>query len=202
MTKVVPLFPENGLLPAIIQDSTTGKVLMLGYMNPESFQQTQESGLVTFYSRSKGRLWTKGESSGNFLSVVDILVDCDRDTILIKAKPQGPVCHTGADTCFEESNVVDELNFLSQLQLLLRERRTSMPEGSYVSSLFKRGRHKIAQKLGEEAVETVIEACKDDRELLVQEGADLLFHFMVLLVDSDIGLEDVVRCLMERHHEK
>ncbi len=202
MTDSSPLFPEKGLLPAVVQDSITSKVLMLGYMNVESYEQTKTSGLVTFYSRSKGRLWTKGESSGNYLSVVDIRVDCDRDTILIKAKPEGPVCHTGADTCFEESNRTDRLHFLSHLQSLIVERRSAMPEGSYITGLFRKGRHKIAQKVGEEALETVIEACRDDRELLLQESADLLFHLMILWADSGIELEEVVGCLEERHRER
>jgi len=188
----------NGLIPAIVQDDLTRKVLMMGYMNEESLRITRETGLVTFYSRSRNSLWTKGETSGNSLHLKKILVDCDRDTLLIMASPDGPVCHDGPDTCFNEINKTD-LMFLDSLQELIQERKRTMPEGSYTTKLFKKGTAKIAQKVGEEAVEVVIEAMKSDDEAFLNEGADLMYHFMVLLVDRGWTLEDVAKVLALRH---
>ena len=170
----------DGLLPAIIQDSKTQKVLMLGYMNAESLKKTQNSGKVTFYSRSKKRLWTKGEESGNFLYLVDIAIDCDLDTFLIKVKPQGPTCHTGTDTCWGEENILS-LGFIDELQRTIKDREINPQEKSYVSSLFEKGINIIAQKVGEEAVETVIEAMNDNEKLFKEEAADLFFHYLILL---------------------
>lgn len=189
----------DGLIPAIVQDAKTLKVLMLGFMNEEAYLKTQAEKIVTFYSRSKQRLWTKGETSGNFLEVVSIKEDCDADTLLIKVNPKGVVCHTGADTCFEEKNKPD---FLTQLQNIIHQYKENPQEGSYTSSLFKKGINKIAQKVGEEAVEIVIEAKDTNDELFLGEGADLLYHFMVLLTAKGFGLEDVVKVLEARHQEK
>jgi len=188
----------GGLVPVVVQDYSTLNVLMLGYMNQEAFDKTQSSGLVCFYSRSKGRLWTKGETSGNFLKVKKILVDCDNDTLLIKAEPQGPVCHTGADTCFDEDNK-QGIEFLSFLEDFLRKRKGEMPEGSYTTSLFKLGSSKIAQKVGEEAVELVIEAMLKNDENFLNEAADLVYHFIILLLDRGYGLGDVSKILETRH---
>jgi phosphoribosyl-ATP pyrophosphohydrolase/phosphoribosyl-AMP cyclohydrolase len=188
---------ENGLLPAVIQDSITGKVLMLGYMNEEALEKTQSSGKVTFYSRSKQRLWTKGESSSNFLHLVDISLDCDQDTFLIKAKPDGPTCHTGSDTCWDEKN--EGIGFIDQLEAVIEERKNGINEKSYVKSLFDKGINKIAQKVGEEAVEVVIEAKDDNEELFLNESADLLFHYLILLQAKGYKLQDVVKILEERH---
>ena len=188
----------GGLVPAIIQDQRTGKVLMLGYMNEESLAQTKATGLVTFFSRSKNRLWTKGETSGNTLRVVDILTDCDADTLLIKATPAGPTCHTGSDTCFGEENTEDIL-FLKHLQNFIEQRRATMPEGSYTTSLFTAGINRMAQKVGEEAVETVIEATNGTPEKLVEEAADLLYHLTVLLTAKGLRLNDPCRELLRRH---
>ncbi len=188
----------NGLIPAIIQDNLTRKVLMLGYMNEESLRLTRETGLVTFYSRSRDELWTKGETSGNSLHVKKIISDCDRDTLLILASPDGPVCHDGPDTCFNEINQSD-LQYLDFLQDIIRDRRHTLPEGSYTAKLFRKGTAKIAQKVGEEAVELVIESMKQDDEAFLNESADLLFHFMVLLVDRGWSLEDVAKVLASRH---
>jgi phosphoribosyl-ATP pyrophosphohydrolase/phosphoribosyl-AMP cyclohydrolase len=187
---------NDGLVPVIIQDSTTGIVLMLGFMNEEALLNTQKLGKVTFYSRSKKRLWTKGEESGNYLIVTDIITDCDKDTLLIKASPVGPVCHTGADTCFGEKNVID---FLQTLDKTIKQRFDDRSGNSYTSELFKRGINKIAQKVGEEAVELVIEAKDDNNELFINEAADLLFHYMVLLRAKGFSLEDVKRKLAGRH---
>ena len=187
---------SDGLVPAIIQDEITGKVLMLGFMNDEALQQTQQTGKVTFYSRSKQRLWTKGEESGNFLLLKKIIADCDNDTLLIKANPVGPVCHTGADTCFDETNSKDILQRLSDI---IRQRFDDRSGKSYTSGLFDKGINKIAQKVGEEAVELVIEAKDDNRELFLNEAADLLFHYMVLLQAKGFSLEDVKEILAERH---
>lgn len=187
---------ENGLVPAVIQDSKTGKVLMLGYMNKESLAKTQEENRVVFYSRSKKRLWMKGEESGNFLHVQDILADCDNDAILIKAIPAGPVCHTGADTCWNEKN---EGDFLTHLESVIKERKRDIDGKSYTSSLFKSGINKIAQKVGEEAVEVVIEAKDNNRDLFLNESADLLFHYLVLLAAKDASLTDVINVLKSRH---
>jgi phosphoribosyl-ATP pyrophosphohydrolase/phosphoribosyl-AMP cyclohydrolase len=188
----------GGIIPAIVQDSSTGKVLMLGFMNPESLDKTRKEGLVTFFSRTKQRLWTKGEESGNFLHVEEILEDCDHDTLLIKARPDGPVCHTGKDTCFDETNL-DELGFLSKLQDLIHTRKKEMPEGSYTTKLFERGINKIAQKVGEEAVELVIESKDTNDDRFLDEAADLVYHLMVLLSARGYGLADVTRILETRH---
>jgi phosphoribosyl-ATP pyrophosphohydrolase/phosphoribosyl-AMP cyclohydrolase len=188
----------NGLLPAIIQDFQTGKVLMLGYMNEESFAKTKDINKVTFFSRSKNRLWTKGEESGNFLEVVDIKLDCDNDTFLIKVKPVGAVCHTGNDTCWYEKNK-DDFSFLHQLEKVILNRKNNPTETSYTSSLFKKGLNKIAQKVGEEAVEVVIEAKDNNDDLFKNESADLLFHLLVLFAEKDISLNEVVDVLKIRH---
>jgi phosphoribosyl-ATP pyrophosphohydrolase/phosphoribosyl-AMP cyclohydrolase len=188
----------DGLIPAIIQDNTTQKVLMLGYMNEEAFEKTQKERVVTFYSRTKQRLWTKGETSGNFLKVKDIRIDCDKDTLLIKVEPVGAVCHTGADTCFEEENK-DNLFFINHLRKVIEERKNQIPETSYTASLFAKGINKIAQKVGEEAVELVIEAKDDNRDLFLGEAADLLFHYLVLLEAKNISLNQVIEVLEKRH---
>jgi phosphoribosyl-AMP cyclohydrolase / phosphoribosyl-ATP pyrophosphohydrolase len=189
---------NNGLVPAIVQDAKTGKVLMLGYMNEEALKKTQESGKVTFFSRSKKRLWTKGETSGNFLHFKSMAIDCDQDTVLIKANPTGPVCHTGQDTCFNEENNTG-IAFLSELEGLIKERKKNMPEGSYTTELFNEGINKIAQKVGEEAVEVVIDAVANNHERVKEESADLLYHLLVLLAAKDIGLNEVVDVLQKRH---
>jgi phosphoribosyl-AMP cyclohydrolase / phosphoribosyl-ATP pyrophosphohydrolase len=188
---------SDGLVPVIVQDSDTNKVLMLGFMNEEALSTTKEIGKVTFYSRTKKRLWTKGEESGNFLLVKELLVDCDKDTILIKANPVGPVCHTGADTCFNETNV--ESNFLKYLEDVIEQRKQVSPEESYVSKLFFKGLNKIAQKVGEEAVEVVIEAKDDNEELFLNESADLLFHYLILLNAKGFNLQKVIEILQKRH---
>ena len=188
---------SDGLVPVIVQDSETNKVLMLGFMNEEAFSTTKEIGKVTFYSRTKKRLWTKGEESGNFLLLKELLVDCDKDTILIKANPVGPVCHTGADTCFNETNV--ESNFLKYLEDVIEQRKQVSPEESYVSKLFHKGLNKIAQKVGEEAVEVVIEAKDDNEELFLNESADLLFHYLILLNAKGFNLQKVIEILQKRH---
>ena len=188
---------SDELIPVIIQDNKTNKVLMLGFMNEEALQKTQSLGKVTFYSRSKQRLWTKGEESGNFLFLKEIKVDCDNDTLLIKADPTGPVCHTGADTCWSERNHSEE--FLFYLEEIINLRKQSNDEKSYVRSLFGKGINKIAQKLGEEAVEMVIEAKDNDEEKFLNEGADLLFHYLVLLNSKGNTLQDVINILQKRH---
>lgn len=188
----------NGLIPAIIQDNYTQKVLMLGFMNKEAYEKTVETGKVTFFSRTKNRLWTKGEQSGNFLHVVSIKADCDNDTLLIMVHPDGPVCHTGTDTCWGEKNEQD-IMFLKELQDFIDRRRQEMPEKSYTTSLFNSGVNKMAQKVGEEAVETVIEACNGTDERLIYEGADLLYHLIVLLTYKGYRIEDLTRELKERH---
>lgn len=190
----------NGLVPAIIQDNYTQKVLMLGFMNEEAYNKTVETGKVTFFSRTKNRLWTKGEESGNFLHVVSIAADCDNDTLLIKVNSAGPVCHTGADTCWGEKNEQD-IMFLKELQDFINKRHEEMPEKSYTTSLFKSGVNKMAQKVGEEAVETIIEACNGTDERLIYEGADLLYHLIVLLTSKGYRIEDLARELKERHSE-
>lgn len=187
----------DGLVPAVIQDKNTSKVLMLGFMNEEAFKKTLETNKVTFYSRTKQRLWTKGEESGNFLHVDTIIPDCDDDTLLIKVTPEGPVCHTGSDTCFDEQNTRG-IEFLDKLEKLIQDRKKEMPEGSYTTKLFEAGVNKIAKKLGEEAVELVIEAKDTNDELFLNEAADLMYHLEVLLVDRGVGLGDVVRVLEER----
>jgi phosphoribosyl-ATP pyrophosphohydrolase/phosphoribosyl-AMP cyclohydrolase len=189
---------SKGLIPAIIQDAKTQKVLMLGYMNEEAYLKTIAEKRVTFFSRSKNRLWTKGETSENFLEVVNIRVDCDQDTILIQANPEGPTCHTGADTCFNEPNQ-DNAAWLDYLKHVIRSRKNETAEKSYTASLFQKGTHKIAQKVGEEAVELVIEALMKNDDLFKGEAADLLFHLLVLLEDRGIGLEEVIKLLQERH---
>jgi phosphoribosyl-AMP cyclohydrolase / phosphoribosyl-ATP pyrophosphohydrolase len=188
---------HDGLLPAVIQDFKTNKVLMLGFMNEAAFAQTESAGKVTFYSRSKQRLWTKGEESGNFLTVKQVLLDCDHDTLLIKAEPLGPTCHTGADTCWSEKNHSDD--FLYYLQDIIDLRRKSSDETSYVKQLFGKGINKIAQKVGEEATEVIIEAKDNNEELFLNEAADLLFHFMVLLRAKGVSLQDVTYLLKQRH---
>ena len=195
----VDIKSAHGLIPAIIQDSETKNVLMLGYMNEESLQKTIDTGKVTFYSRSKQRLWTKGEESGNFLNLVDIKNDCDGDTLLIQAKPVGPTCHTGLDTCWQEPNN-QEYGFISNLEKTIKLRRENADsEKSYVASLFEKGINKIAQKVGEEAIEILIEAKDNNDELFLNESADLLFHYLILLQAKGYRLEDVIAILKERH---
>ena len=193
----------GGLVPAIIQDAETQKVLMLGFMNEEAFRRTQETGKVTFWSRSRHTLWTKGETSGHWLHVVEILNDCDQDTLLIKVRPEGPVCHTGTDTCWGEVNRKTEsdspLHFLSELNDFIEERHREMPEGSYTTSLFRDGLNRMAQKVGEEALEMVIEATNGTDERLIYEGADMLYHLIVLLTSKGLRIEDMARELRERH---
>jgi phosphoribosyl-ATP pyrophosphohydrolase/phosphoribosyl-AMP cyclohydrolase len=188
----------DGLLPAVIQDAETGKVLMLGYMNSQAYEKTLAENIVTFFSRSKQRLWTKGETSGNFLHVREMLADCDGDTLLIKATPTGPVCHTGADTCFEEVNQ-GKAQFLNYLQAIIHDRKVNPSDKSYTTTLFNRGVNKIAQKVGEEAVELVIEAKDNNDDLFKGEAADLLFHFLVLLEQKNMDLDDIVAVLKSRH---
>ena len=197
---MIPNFNKStdGLLPAVIQDQWTGKVLMVGYMNQEAFEKTQTEGKVTFFSRSKQRLWTKGEVSENYLLVIDIKVDCDQDTILIQATPQGPTCHTGADTCWNEKND-GKVVFLNHLKHIIRERKANPSEKSYTSSLFKKGVNKIAQKVGEEAVELVIEAKDNNKDLFLGEAADLLFHYLILLEEKEIDFDEVIDVLIHRH---
>lgn len=190
----------NGLVPAIIQDARTKNVLMLGFMNEEAYLKTVETGKVTFFSRTKQRLWTKGEESGNFLNVVDILEDCDRDTLLIKAIPQGPTCHKGTDTCWGEDNKWG-VEFLSYLQRFIERRHQEMPEGSYTTSLFKSGVNRMAQKVGEEAVETVIEATNGTDDRLVYEASDLLYHLIVLLTSKGLTIDQLSEELAKRHKE-
>ncbi len=190
---------NDALVPAIIQDNTTNKVLMLGYMNEEAFLKTKQSKKVTFFSRSKQRLWTKGEESGNFLELVSIAVDCDNDALLIKVNPTGPVCHKGTDTCWEEENV-SNFGFLSELENIIQNRKDNAEnENSYVSSLFRKGINKIAQKVGEEAVEVVIEAKDANDDLFLNESADLLFHYLILLQAKGFTLSDVEKILRKRH---
>ena len=188
----------KGLIPAIIQDHQTKNVLMLGYMNEEAYEQTKATGKVTFFSRSKDRLWVKGESSGNHLLVEEIRNDCDHDTLLIRATPVGPVCHTGSDTCFNTENE-DAIGFLETLTEIIQNRKENPSDASYTASLFKKGINKVAQKVGEEAVEVVIEAKDDNDELFLNESADLLYHLMVLLTHKGFSLQDVVKILKSRH---
>lgn len=189
----------GGLVPAVVQDNQTQKVLMVGFMNADAVEKTRETGKVTFFSRTKNRLWTKGEESGNFLNVVSILIDCDNDTLLVKANPVGPVCHTGADTCFDEKNTKTGVQFLSFLQDLIEKRKLEMPEGSYTTSLFAKGTRKITQKVGEEAVETIIGAMANDDENFLYESADLIYHLMVLLTHKGFRIEDIAAELARRH---
>lgn len=188
----------NGLVPAVIQDAFSLKVLMLGFMNEEAYNKTLSGKVVTFYSRTRHKLWTKGEESGNFLDVVEIIEDCDGDTLLIKVKPRGPVCHTGSDTCFSEENK-DALAFLRELQDLIAMRKKDLPEGSYTTTLFRQGINKIAQKVGEEAIELVIESKDSDDRRFLDESADLIYHFLVLLSAKGFDIADVVSVLKERH---
>jgi phosphoribosyl-ATP pyrophosphohydrolase/phosphoribosyl-AMP cyclohydrolase len=183
----------------VVQDNITLKVLMVGFMNREAIEKTQELGKVTFFSRTKNRLWTKGEESGNFLNVVSILIDCDEDTLLIKANPLGTVCHTGNDTCFFEPNKNNDIQFLSYLQDFIDKRKAEMPQGSYTTSLFEKGTRKIAQKVGEEAVETIIGAMANDNENFIYEAGDLLYHLIVLLTHKGYRIEDIVAELKKRH---
>lgn len=187
----------DGLVPAVVQDYHTHKVLMLGFMNAEALEQTEKTGKVTFYSRTKKRLWTKGETSGNFLELKSIASDCDDDTLLIKVHPLGPVCHTGADTCWSESNSAD--NFLEYLEEIIRLRKLASVEESYVARLFSKGINKIAQKVGEEAVELVIEAKDNNNDLFINEAADLMFHYLLLLNAKGFTLQDVAAVLHKRH---
>ena len=191
---------QNGLVPVIIQDAETRNVLMLGFMNQEAYDKTVESGKVTFWSRTRQCLWTKGETSGNYLNVVDIKNDCDHDTLLIKVHPDGPTCHTGTDTCWGEDNVRNPLLFLTELQDFIEKRREEMPEGSYTTKLFKDGIGRQAQKVGEEALETVIEAVAGNKEKLVYEAADMIYHLVVLLTSNGLRIEDVAEQLAMRHN--
>ena len=188
---------DNELVPVIVQDANTNIVLMLGYMNPDALRETIQTELITFYSRSRQRLWVKGETSKNYLHLVDIKIDCDFDTLLIKAKPDGPVCHTGAETCFNEENISED--FLLTLEKIIAGRKKHPLSGSYTSTLFKKGINAIAQKVGEEAVELVIEAKDNNRKLFLNEAADLLFHYMVLLREKNVALDDVLEILKQRH---
>ncbi len=189
----------GGLVPAIVQDATTKTVLMLGFMNEEAYLKTLELKKVTFYSRTKQRLWTKGEESGHFLHLVDIKADCDQDTLLVLVNPEGPTCHKGTDTCWGEKNEANPLLFLSELQDFIEKRHEEMPEGSYTTSLFKDGINRMAQKVGEEALEAVIEACNGTNERLVYEGSDLFYHLIVLLTAKGLRIEDLARELQVRH---
>lgn len=190
---------DNGLIPAVVQDADTGKVLMLGYMNEEALMDSFRYKKVTFFSRSKQRLWTKGETSGNFLHLVDIKADCDGDALLVLARPQGPTCHTGSDTCFDEVNEVN--HFLPKLERVIRDRQDNPSEGSYTTSLFQKGINRIAQKVGEEAVELIIEAKDDDKKGFLGEAADLIYHYIVLLRAKGYTLADVEEVLTERHQK-
>ncbi|MBC5991790.1 bifunctional phosphoribosyl-AMP cyclohydrolase/phosphoribosyl-ATP diphosphatase HisIE [Pontibacter cellulosilyticus] len=192
----------GGLVPAVIQDNATGQVLMLGYMNQEALEKTQQEGLVTFFSRSKNRLWTKGETSGNTLQVVSIAEDCDNDSLLIKVQPKGPTCHTGNTSCFgeeETSKRIKAIQFIAQLEEVIQQRKATPAEGSYTNFLFEKGVNKIAQKVGEEAVETVIDAVAGKLDTMKGEAADLLYHLLVLLAATGLELKDVVAVLEERH---
>nr|WP_268036506.1 bifunctional phosphoribosyl-AMP cyclohydrolase/phosphoribosyl-ATP diphosphatase HisIE [Algoriphagus sp. PAP.12] len=191
----------NGLVPAIVQDALSGKILMQGYMNEEALAKTQETGKVTFFSRSKNRLWTKGETSGNFMELVSMSEDCDGDAILVKANPVGPVCHTGADTCFAEVNS-SKTGFIDQLRSIIKDRKNNPSDQSYTASLFAKGINKVAQKVGEEAVEIVIEAKDDNKELFLGEAADLLYHYLVLLEAKGYELDEVMEVLIDRHAKK
>lgn len=190
----------NGLVPAIVQDSRTKNVLMLGFMNKEAYDRTVETNKVTFYSRSRKCLWTKGETSGNFLNVVSIQNDCDNDTLLIKAEPIGPVCHTGTDTCWGEENKANPLLFLTELQDFIEKRHEEMPEGSYTTSLFKDGLNRMAQKVGEEALEAVIEAVHGTDDRLIYEASDMFYHLIVLLTSKGLRIEDIAKELQTRHN--
>lgn len=190
---------SGGLVPAIIQDADTKTVLMLGYMNKEAYEKTVATGLVTFYSRSRKCLWTKGETSNNFLHLVDIKVDCDNDTLLVKVHPDGPTCHKGTDTCWGEENEKSPLLFLAELSDFIEKRHQEMPEGSYTTSLFRDGLNRMAQKVGEEALELVIEATNGTNDRLIYEGSDMLYHLIVLLTHKGLRIEDMAAELCERH---
>ncbi len=192
-------FDDNGLIPAIIQDVISHKVLMMGYMNKEAFDKTLSTGLVTFWSRSRNELWVKGATSGNYLMLKNWKLDCDKDALLIKAKPEGPICHTGADTCWNENNCTNNGSFLDYLESIIDERYSNRSENSYTSSLFEKGTNKIAQKVGEEAVELVIESKDENDDLFLGEAADLLYHYLILLRDRDMSLKDVISVLKSRH---
>ena len=187
---------SNGLIPCVVQDATTSKVIMLGYMNEEALQKTLTERKLTFFSRTKQRLWTKGETSGNFLFLQDVIMDCDQDTLLFKVNPKGPSCHTGADTCFNEKNETDGIEFLEKI---IQDRKKNPLETSYTNQLLNKGINKVAQKVGEEAVELVIEAKDNNKELFLGEAADLMYHYLVLLAAKNFSLSDVVGVLKERH---
>ena len=189
----------NGLVPAIIQDNTTRNVLMLGYMNREAYEKTLATGKVTFWSRSRNCLWTKGETSGNFLNLVDIKVDCDNDTLLVRVNPTGPACHLGTDTCWVDTYDANHLLFLTELQDFINKRHEEMPEGSYTTSLFKDGLNRMAQKVGEEALEAVIEATNGTNDRLIYEASDMFYHLIVLLTSKGLRIEDIAKELKERH---
>lgn len=188
----------DGLVPAIVQDQNTLQVLMLGYMDAEALAKTQETGLVTFWSRSQGKIWTKGETSGNYLHLVSLAVDCDKDTLLVRAIPDGPTCHTGSKTCWGDA-VPESQGFIRELEAVVKGRHEQMPEKSYTTSLFKAGTPRMAQKVGEEAVETVIEAVKGDDERMIYEASDLIYHLLVLLVSKGYGIADLEKELVKRH---
>lgn len=190
----------GGLVPAIIQDNQTKQVLMLGYMNKEAYEKTLEKGLVTFWSRSRQCLWTKGETSGNVLHLVSIKNDCDGDTLLVQVRPEGPTCHTGTDTCWGEENKPNPLTFLSELSDFIEKRHEEMPEGSYTTSLFQDGLNRMAQKVGEEALELVIEATNGSNDRLLYEGSDMLYHLIVLLTSKGLRIEQMAEELMKRHN--
>ena len=190
---------QGGLVPAIIQDNITNNVLMLGYMNQEAYEQTIKTGKVTFWSRSRQCLWTKGETSGNFLNLVSIKSDCDNDTLLVRVNPVGPACHLGTDTCWGEKNVANPLLFLTELQDFINKRHEEMPEGSYTTSLFKDGLNRMAQKVGEEALEAVIEATNGTNERLIYEASDMFYHLIVLLTSKGLRIEDIAKELQVRH---
>ena len=189
----------GGLVPAIVQEARTKNVLMLGFMNRQAYDKTIATGKVTFWSRSRNCLWTKGETSGNFLNLVEVKNDCDKDTLLVKAIPDGPTCHTGTDTCWSEDNSFNPLLFLTELQDFIEKRHEEMPEGSYTTSLFKKGINRIAQKVGEEALETVIEATNGSNDKMVYEASDLLYHLIVMLTEKGLRIEDVASELQKRH---
>ncbi len=195
---MIDFLKQNNLVPAIIQDARTKTVLMLGYMNEEALEKTKKEGRVTFFSRSKNRLWTKGETSQNYLNVVEILEDCDNDSLLIKVTPEGPTCHTGTDSCWKEKNE-SNFGFLSTLEEIIEKRKIETNENSYIKSLFEKGTEKIAQKVGEEAVELVIEALGKNNDLFLDEAADLLFHYLILLHNRDYSLADITKILQARH---
>lgn len=188
----------NGLIPCIVQDGTTLKVLMLGYMNEEALQKTLAEKKLTFFSRTKQRLWTKGETSGNYLFLNEVIIDCDQDTLLLKVTPKGPSCHTGADTCFNEKNETIGVEFL---EAIIKERKKNPKENSYTNQLLNSGINKVAQKVGEEAVELVIEAKDNNKELFLDEAADLMYHYLVLLTAKDTSLQEVVKVLRQRHEK-